>query len=344
VQAERSPSVGFKRAGSHKRLRRRRPLPVHRGRRLTGLLLAAVTVPAQRLVPLTPRTLGRLSPHVMRDPQRSRSGSLVLDVHPRAQRVVHAWSTNETGEVTPRSWLPPAGVVSQHAAPNLRGCCRDALGDEMIRTPICAVPPVGHDDQEAVRASPEEAQQMIGTMVADAQKAMDHAVDGCKVKLAAIQLPQLTLQTFEKVMVGYSGTPTPVSLLATISIPEPRLAIVLPQDHSLVATMAQAIVKTYPAWGVTNDGTRVTVIPPAVTDTQRLDLVKQALQVAETTKITIRNVSRKAASGLDQAVKDGTAGATEVANAKRTLDHSATNAQERIDVLLKQKTAQLQEV
>jgi hypothetical protein len=33
-----------------------------------------------------------------------------------------------------------------------------------------------------------------------------------------------------------------------------------------------------------------------------------------------------------------------VANAKRTLDHSATNAQERIDALLKQKTAQLQEV
>jgi len=185
---------------------------------------------------------------------------------------------------------------------------------------------------------------VIDKTVTDAEAALQRAQDDVGAKLAAIAPAKLTAALFDRVLVDYYGTPTPMNQLAAIHLPEARLLLVTPFDHSTTSAVAQAIAKAYPTWAVGDDGTTIRVMVPQPTDAQRHELIKQATVEADTGKITIRNVNRKATSDLDRAVKDGTATAADVADAKDTLGTLVADALAAVDAALSRTTARLLEV
>ena len=78
-------------------------------------------------------------------------------------------------------------------------------------------------------------------MAGDNEAKMEKTVNSLKEEYNTIRTGRASASIFDKVRVDYYGTPTPLSQVGTISIPEARLVVVSPFDKSLISAIEKAI-------------------------------------------------------------------------------------------------------
>ena len=96
----------------------------------------------------------------------------------------------------------------------------------------------------------------------------------------------------DKIRVDYYGQKTPLSQVATISVPEARLIVVQPWDRALFSEIEKAILKSELGLNPSNDGKVIRLAIPPLTEQRRKDLVKSAKAIAEQSRVSIRNIRR----------------------------------------------------
>ncbi len=128
--------------------------------------------------------------------------------------------------------------------------------------------------------------------MADNESRMEKAVDALKNEYNSIRTGRASASIFDRVRVDYYGTPTPLSQVGTISIPEARMVVVSPFDKSLISAIEKAINKAELGLNPTNDGKVIRIAIPPLTAERRKELVKQAKATAENYRTQIRNIRR----------------------------------------------------
>ncbi|MDQ1178088.1 ribosome recycling factor [Microbacterium sp. 20-116] len=184
---------------------------------------------------------------------------------------------------------------------------------------------------------------MISDVLADAGARMDRAVEAAKEDFATVRTGRANPQMFQKVMVDYYGSPTPLAQLASLNNPEARTLVINPYDKSALKAIEQAI-RDMPNLGVnpTNDGTIVRVTMPELTQDRRKEYVKIVRGKGEDAKVQVRNLRRKAKDDLDALKSD--VGEDELVRAEKELDAVTRTHVDLIDEALKRKEAELLEV
>ena len=81
---------------------------------------------------------------------------------------------------------------------------------------------------------------MIDETLFEAEEKMESAVEHAKEEFAAIRKGRATPAMFSKILVDYYGALTPVNQLASLSVPEPRMAVVTPYDKSSLGSIETA--------------------------------------------------------------------------------------------------------
>lgn len=185
---------------------------------------------------------------------------------------------------------------------------------------------------------------MIEETLFDAEEKMEKAVTVAKEELSTVRTGRATPAMFSRIHVEYYGAPTPLNQMASISIPEARMAIIKPFDLSQLGTIERAIRDSDLGVNPGNDGTVIRVIIPQLSEERRRDMVKLAKTKGEDAKISIRNVRRKAKEELDRIAKDGEAGEDDVARAEKELQHVTDRYVSAVDELVKHKETELLEV
>ena len=184
---------------------------------------------------------------------------------------------------------------------------------------------------------------MIADVLSDATARMHKAVEVAKDDFASVRTGRANPQLFQKIMVSYYGTPTPLSQLASLQNPEARTLVVTPYDKSALKDIEQAI-RDVPNLGANpnNDGNIIRVTLPELTEERRREYVKIVRSKAEDARVSVRNIRRKAKDDLD-ALK-GEVGDDEVSRAEKELEHVTKANVDAIDEALKRKEAELLEV
>jgi ribosome recycling factor len=185
---------------------------------------------------------------------------------------------------------------------------------------------------------------VIDDTLLEAEEKMERAIEHAKEEFAAIRTGRATPAIFSKIVIDYYGTPTPLPQLASIGIPEPRMAIIKPYDTSQLSAMERAIRDSDLGVNPNNEGTQLRILLPQMTEERRRDMIKVARHKAEEAKVAIRNVRRKAKEELDRIVKDGEAGEDDGRRAERELDEITHRNVAHVDEVLKHKEAELLEV
>jgi ribosome recycling factor len=185
---------------------------------------------------------------------------------------------------------------------------------------------------------------MIDDTLLDAEERMDKAVTVAKEDFSGIRTGRATPAMFNKIVVDYYGAITPVNQLASLSVPEPRMAVISPYDKSSLGLIERAIRDSDLGVNPTNDGNIIRIVFPQLTEERRREFVKVARTKAEDARISIRNIRRKAKDDLDRLVKDGDSGEDDVARAEKELEKTTGQYVTSIDDLLKHKEAELLEV
>lgn len=185
---------------------------------------------------------------------------------------------------------------------------------------------------------------MIDDTLLDAEEKMDKAVSVAKEDLATVRTGRANPSMFSKIVVDCYGATTPLIQLASVSVPEARMAVIKPYDPSQLRTMEKAIRDSDLGVNPTNDGTIIRVLIPQLSEERRRDLVKVAHAKGEDAKVSIRNIRRKAKEELGRIAKDGEAGEDDVSRAEKELENTTQRYVTQVDELVKHKESELLEV
>lgn len=185
---------------------------------------------------------------------------------------------------------------------------------------------------------------MIEETLLEAEEKMDKAVEVAKEDFASVRTGRANPGLYNKVLVDYYGSPTPLQQLASFAIPDARTILITPFDKTAMRDIERALSDSEVGANPSNDGNVIRITIPELTKERRKEYVKIVKTKGEDAKISIRNIRRKAKETLDRLVKDGEAGEDEGNRAEKELDSLTKAHVDGIDELLKRKEAELLEV
>jgi len=183
---------------------------------------------------------------------------------------------------------------------------------------------------------------MISDVLAEAKEKMHKALEAAKDDFGTVRTGRANPALFQKVLVDYYGTPTPLAQLASMVNQEARTLLITPFDKSALKDIEKAIVgASNLGASVGNDGNVIRATLPELNEERRREFVKIVRDKAEQARVSLRNIRRKAKDDLD-ALKE--VGEDEIARAEKELDAATKQHVDAVDDALKKKEAELLEV
>jgi ribosome recycling factor len=185
---------------------------------------------------------------------------------------------------------------------------------------------------------------VIDETLLDAEEKMEKAVSVAKEDLSSVRTGRANPSMFSRIVVDYYGAATPLNQLASVNIPEARMAIIKPYDATQLTAIENAIRNSDLGLNPSNDGNIIRIVIPQLTEERRREMVKVAKGKGEDARVSIRSVRRKAKEELDRIQKDGEAGEDDVIRAEKELQNLTDSYVGQVDELVKHKEAELLEV
>lgn len=138
----------------------------------------------------------------------------------------------------------------------------------------------------------------------DAEERMEKALATLEREFGRLRTGRASTSLVESLRVDYYGTPTPISQLASIAIPDSRTITIQPWDRGAFSGVEKAILKSDLGLNPVNDGKIIRIIIPPLTEERRKELVKIARKYGEDGKVAVRNVRRDANEQFKKLEKD----------------------------------------
>ncbi len=135
---------------------------------------------------------------------------------------------------------------------------------------------------------------------ADIERRMHGAVESLKGDLAGLRTGRANVHLLDPVVVEVYGSMMPLSQVATVSAPEPRMLSVQVWDRANVTAVEKGIAHANLGLNPMIDGQTIRLPIPDLTEERRRELAKLAGQYAEKAKVAIRNVRRDGMEALKE--------------------------------------------
>ena len=177
--------------------------------------------------------------------------------------------------------------------------------------------------------------------MADYTDKMDKAIEATEREFAKVRAGKATPAILNDVRVDYYGTPTPISQVAKVSVPEPRMLLVTPWEKTMVDPIDKAILAANIGLTPMKDGNCIRVSLPILTSERRQELAKVARKHAEEGRVAIRNIRRDANDAIK---KNKEMPEDEVKKQQDEIQKATDKAIAEIDRLLAEKEADILKV
>ncbi|MDR1627114.1 MAG: ribosome recycling factor [Spirochaetia bacterium] len=138
-----------------------------------------------------------------------------------------------------------------------------------------------------------------------AEERMKKSIKALQEEFNGLRTGRASAAIFDKIRVDYYGQKSPLSQVATISVPEARLIVIQPWDKSLLGEIEKAIQMSELSLNPSNDGKIIRISVPPLTEERRKELVKASKNMAEQSRVAVRNIRRDANDELKKALKSG---------------------------------------
>ena len=138
-----------------------------------------------------------------------------------------------------------------------------------------------------------------------AREQMQESLNHLEISLSKIRAGKASPQMLRAVVVDYYGSVTPLTQTANVTTPDSQTITIQPFDKSMISDIEQAIVNAQLGFNPSNNGEKVIINVPALTEERRRDLVKQVKIEIEKSKISCRNIRQKSNDELKKIGKEG---------------------------------------
>lgn len=173
---------------------------------------------------------------------------------------------------------------------------------------------------------------------------MDKSINYLKDELASIRAGRANPRLLDKISVDYYGTPTPISQLANIQVPEARQIVIQPWDAKILNDIIKAIQMSDLGINPNNDGKVIRLMFPPLTEERRIDLTKEVKKLGENNKIAIRQIRRDAVESYKKKEKAKEITEDDLKIAEKDIQKFTDEYIEKVDKLVEAKIEEIMEV
>ena len=113
------------------------------------------------------------------------------------------------------------------------------------------------------------------SVLLDSEDRMDKALGALDRDFSRLRTGRASTGLVDNIKVDYYGTPTPISQLASVAIPDSRTITIQPWDRGAFASVEKAILKSDLGLTPVNDGKIIRISIPPLTEDRRKELGSQ---------------------------------------------------------------------
>lgn len=173
---------------------------------------------------------------------------------------------------------------------------------------------------------------------------MEKSVESLRRDYQKVRTGRANLGLLDDVRVDYYGTPSPLSQVATLSVPEPRTINLQPWEAKIIPQIEKAILNANIGLTPSNDGKVIRLNLPALTEERRKEIVKQLKKMAEDVKVAVRNIRRDAIDELKKLEKAKSISEDEEKRGEKEVQDVTNIYIAKIDEVLVHKEKEVMEV
>lgn len=185
---------------------------------------------------------------------------------------------------------------------------------------------------------------MYKEKIEEAKSKMEKTLVALKKDFSTLRAGRANPQILDKITVDYYGTPTPLSGVANISSPEPRMLVISPWEAKMIGPIEKEIQKSDLGINPSNDGKIIRLLLPELTQERRKELVKQTRKMAEDCKVAIRSIRRDANDQIKKMKKDNTITEDDQKAAEDKIQKATDKIVKEVDTITAEKEKELMDV
>jgi ribosome recycling factor len=178
-------------------------------------------------------------------------------------------------------------------------------------------------------------------VVKDLETRMQAAVDLLAREFSGVRTGRANTALLDSVRVEAYGTHTPISQMASVSIPDPRTLAIQPWDTSQVAAIEKAILKSDLGLTPSSDGKVIRLTMPTLTEERRKQLARTVGKLAEEARVAVRNIRRDANDRLKALARDKKVSQDEERRGHEQIQKATDKFVARVDELTKKKEQEI---
>ncbi len=119
---------------------------------------------------------------------------------------------------------------------------------------------------------------------------LEKVLESLKTELSKLRTGRANTAMIDGIRVDYYGTPMPLNQMSAVSVPEPRQLLIIPWDKNALPAIEKAIRDASLGLNPANEGDKIRITIPELTEERRLELVKVAARIVEETRVRVRNI------------------------------------------------------
>jgi ribosome recycling factor len=178
-------------------------------------------------------------------------------------------------------------------------------------------------------------------VVKDLETRMQAAVDLLAREFSGVRTGRANTALLDSVRVEAYGTHTPISQMASISVPDPRTLAIQPWDTSQTGAIEKAILKSDLGLTPSSDGKVIRLTMPTLTEERRKQLARTVGKLAEEARVAVRNIRRDANDRLKALARDKKVSQDEERRGHEQIQKVTDRFVARVDELTKKKEQEI---
>ncbi|MHC4396519.1 MAG: ribosome recycling factor [Planctomycetota bacterium] len=181
----------------------------------------------------------------------------------------------------------------------------------------------------------------IKKVISEHEDKMRKAVDFFQDELKSVRTGRASAGLVENLKADYYGTPTPLKQMATLATPQADMIVIKPFDPTSIKDIEKAIKNSDLSIAPIVDGKLIRLNIPPLSEERRKQLVAQARQLGEHTKVSLRNIRRDTNKTLEKQQKDKIITEDDLEKGKKQIDDIIKEYTDRIDSIVKNKSDEI---
>lgn len=184
----------------------------------------------------------------------------------------------------------------------------------------------------------------IQTVLDETGEVLEKALHHVQEVMRGVRTSRASTALVDNIRVEYYGTMTPISQMASVSVPEPRQIMIKPFDGSALEDIGKAIMKSDLGIAPQNDGKVLRLQMPPLSGEQREKYAAKVKEMCEEARIAMRNGRREMNKLADGMKKSGDLTEDDNRKVHDKIQELLKEYEKKVDTVQEKKIAEIMEV